>query len=125
MSDSDLRAIALALAFTNGLQTEKMFVGDQRAAFLQKVRRQADGDTYLASALYLLSEGTSNSAQIRETLLTNSYSKTEELLFVLTSIEARMRLLKLQRSMVSIAMPLLLVFYMTMKIARNASMIHT
>lgn len=84
MPDTDLRAIALALAFTNGLQTENMFIGNQKAAFLQKVRRQADGDIYLEGALYLLSEGTSSSAQIRETLLANSYSKTEELLFVLS-----------------------------------------
>ena len=49
-----LRALALALGNTCAIQSDNMFVGNQRGAFLQKLRRSAGEDVYLQGALYLL-----------------------------------------------------------------------
>lgn len=48
-----LRALALALGNTCAIQSDNMFVGNQRGAFLQKLRRSAGEDVYLQGALYL------------------------------------------------------------------------
>jgi hypothetical protein len=48
------RALALALGNTCAIQSDNMFVGNQRGAFLQKLRRSAGEDVYLQGALYLL-----------------------------------------------------------------------
>lgn len=81
MSIQDLRAIALALGFTQNYLTSEMFVGPQKENFLRKVRQSADGDIYLNGALYLLEEGQSGMAE-RELKLTNrQYDSTEDLLF--------------------------------------------
>ena len=53
----DLRAIALALGFTNELLTREMFVGSQKRDFVEKIKKQAASDIYLTGALYLLGEG--------------------------------------------------------------------
>ena len=45
MSVQDRRAIALALGYTRDVTTKEMFVGNQRNAFLQEVRRHADHST--------------------------------------------------------------------------------
>ena len=42
-----LRALALALGNTCAIQSDNMFVGNQRGAFLQKLRRSAGEDVYL------------------------------------------------------------------------------
>lgn len=83
MTVPDLRAIALALAYTRGLATPEMFVGPQRDNFLRNVRKTAGGDVYLSGALYLLDEGR-DGATVRELELTGrEYDSTEDLLFVL------------------------------------------
>lgn len=60
MTPQDRRAIALALGYTTSIATDGMFVGSQRADFIQSVRRNAPGDIYLTGALYLLHEGQSD-----------------------------------------------------------------
>ncbi len=77
----DLRAIALALGFTNELLTKEMFVGSQKRDFVEKIKKQAAGDIYLTGALYLLGED----APAQETaLLGKEYTATEDLIFVLS-----------------------------------------
>lgn len=77
----DLRAIALALGFTNELLTKEMFVGSQKKDFVEKIKKQADKDIYLTGALYLLGED----APAQETaLLGKEYTATEDLIFVLS-----------------------------------------
>lgn len=49
-----IRALALALGKTRALQSDNMFVGNQRGSFLQMIRRTSNGDVYLQGALYLL-----------------------------------------------------------------------
>lgn len=91
MALPDLRAIALALAYTRNLTTPEMFVGPQRADFLREVRRAAGGDIYLSGALYLLDEGR-DGATDRELELTGAeYRSTEDLLFVLGLFRDRER----------------------------------
>lgn len=51
-----LRALALALGNTCAIQSDNMFVGNQRGAFLQKLRRSAGEDVYCGGALYLLKQ---------------------------------------------------------------------
>ncbi|MDE7260833.1 MAG: hypothetical protein K2N78_02040 [Oscillospiraceae bacterium] len=83
MTVQDLRAIALALAYTRELTTPEMFVGPQRDDFLRKIRKSAGGDIYLSGALYLLDEG-KDGATDRELKLTGAdFDSTEDLLFVL------------------------------------------
>lgn len=83
MTAPDLRAIALALAYTRDLTTPEMFVGPQRDNFLRNVRKAAGGDIYLSGALYLLDEGRDGAAE-RELELTGTvYGSTEDLLFAL------------------------------------------
>lgn len=84
MAVPELRAILLALAYTKDLTPDDMFVGTQRTDFLQKVRRAADGDTYLTGALYLLQEGQSGSVELETALVQKPYQHTEELLFTLS-----------------------------------------
>jgi len=83
MSVQDLRAIALALAYTRELTTGEMFVGPQRDNFLRKVRAMADGDIYLSGALYLLDEGQDGAAKRELKLTAAKFDSTEDLLFVL------------------------------------------
>lgn len=83
MTVPDLRAIALALAYTRGLTTPEMFVGPQRDNFLRNIRKAAGSDVYLSGALYLLDENR-DGATVRELELTGrEYDSTEDLLFVL------------------------------------------
>lgn len=91
MSAQDLRAIALALAYTRDLTTPEMFVGPQRENFLRRIRKAADCDSYLAGALYLLDEGR-DGATDRELKLTDAdYDSTENLLFTLSLFQDRER----------------------------------
>ena len=82
MTVPDLRAIALALAYTRSLTTPEMFVGPQRDNFLRNVRKAAAGDVYLSGALYLLDDSR-DGATDRELKLTDAdFDSTEDLLFV-------------------------------------------
>ena len=84
LSAPSLRALALALAYTRNIWTEKMFVGSQRMDFIRSVERNCSNDIYLTGALYLLHER-DNDAQIYERRLMEwEYTKTEELIFVMS-----------------------------------------
>lgn len=84
MSDQDRRAIALALGYTKDIVTDEMFVGNQRVAFLQEMRRHLDHDIYLIGAFYLLNEGQSSEGDWSERLYAHPYEKTEELIFAMS-----------------------------------------
>lgn len=77
----DLRAIALALGFTNGLLTKEMFVGSQKKDFVEKIKKQADKDIYLTGALYLLG---GDAPSHERALLGMEYTATEELIFAVS-----------------------------------------
>mgnify|MGYP001123454196 CR=1 FL=1 len=76
-----LRAIALALGFTNGLLTKEMFVGSQKKDFVEKIKKQADKDIYLTGALYLLGE---DAPSHERALLGVEYTATEDLIFTMS-----------------------------------------
>ena len=79
-----LRALALALGNTCAIQSDNMFVGNQRGTFLQKVRRSAREDVYLQGALYLLETDTTQRHSLLDELAAKVYVRTEEALFVLS-----------------------------------------
>ena len=79
-----LRALALALGNTCAIQSDNMFVGNQRGAFLQKLRRSAGEDVYLQGALYLLETDAAQRHALLEKLAEREYMRTEEALFVLS-----------------------------------------
>ncbi len=85
-SIQDFRAIALALGYTRDIVTESMFIGSQRADFIQKLTRQADGDTYLTGALYLLNQDDKKGAAL-ESKLVQEYDAVEELIFVISLLQ--------------------------------------
>ena len=54
---ANTRAVALAMAWTAPILTPNMFVGRQREDFMLKLNLLGEGDAYIATALYRLSEG--------------------------------------------------------------------
>lgn len=84
MSLPDRRAIALALGYTRDIATPEMFVGSQRADFIQGVRRCAESDLYLTGALCLIYGGESGAAAIEQKLKEWAYTQTEELIFAMS-----------------------------------------
>ena len=75
-----LRALALALGNTCAIQSDNMFVGNQRGAFLQKLRRSAGEDVYLQGALYLLETDAARRHDLLDELAAKVYVRTEEAL---------------------------------------------
>lgn len=86
-----LRALALALGNTCAIQSDNMFVGNQRGAFLQKLRRSAGEDVYLQGALYLLETDAAQRHALLEKLAERECTRTEEALFVLSLFDDRER----------------------------------
>ena len=84
MTLPDRRAIALALGYTRDLTTPEMFVGNQRANFIQGVRRYAEHDVYLTGALYLIHMNGSGAADLEQRLKEWTYTQTEELIFAMS-----------------------------------------
>lgn len=87
-SIQDFRAIALALGYTRDIVTDSMFIGSQRADFIRKLTRRADGDLYLTGALYLLHQGDKKSDAFENKLLCE-YGAAEELLFSISLLQDR------------------------------------
>ena len=79
-----IRALALALGKTRALQSDNMFVGNQRGSFLQMIRRTSNGDVYLQGALYLLETDMPRRHALLDKLAATEYAKTEDALFVLS-----------------------------------------
>lgn len=79
-----IRALALALGKTRALQSDNMFVGNQRGSFLQMIRRTSNGDVYLQGALYLLETDMPRRHALLDELAATEYAKTEDALFVLS-----------------------------------------
>ena len=74
-----IRALALALGKTRALQSDNMFVGNQRGSFLQMIRRTSNGDAYLQGALYLLETDMPRRHALLDKLAATEYAKTEDL----------------------------------------------
>jgi len=87
-SIQDFRAIALALGYTRDIATDSMFIGSQRADFIRKLTRRANGDVYLTGALYLLSQGDKKSAVLENELL-HEYDAAEELIFTISLLQEK------------------------------------
>lgn len=83
------RALALALGKTRSIQSEHMFVGNQRGDFVQKIRRAADGDVYLQGTLYLLETDAPRKRALLDQLADTKYAQTEEAMFVLSLFDDR------------------------------------
>lgn len=80
----DIRAIALAMAYTKDLLTVDMFVGNQKNVFIRKVKALASGDIYLTGALYLLDKDTIGGQALLDALSQAKHQRTEELIFVMS-----------------------------------------
>ena len=80
----DLRAIALALAFTQPLLSANMFVGVQQKSFIKTIRNCAENDIYLNGALFLIDMAQKNKSLWLSEREVQSFDKTEELLFFLS-----------------------------------------
>ena len=83
----NVRALALALGDTRLIQTDNMFVGNQRSDFIRKVKRLSDGDVYLQGALYRLETNVDQQRSILAKLAGAEYVQTEDALFVLSLFE--------------------------------------
>lgn len=85
----NVRALALALAYTRSIQAEDMFVGNQRSSFLQKLRREAGEDVYVKGALCLLETDAQRQRSLQAELAETEYGRTEEAVFVLSLFDDR------------------------------------
>ncbi len=78
----DIRAIALAMAYTDELLTDDMFVGSQRASFMRRITRLSDGDIYLKGAIYLMNRYEPGAEVSFGELVQAPFTRTEEIIFV-------------------------------------------
>jgi len=78
----DIRAIALALAYTIDIVTEQMIVGNQLVNFIRDIEKMAVNDIYLKAALYIYDNQKyyNHFNELKEC----KYKKTEDLIFVLS-----------------------------------------
>lgn len=78
----DIRAIALALAYTKDIVTEQMIVGNQLTNFIKEIEKLVVNDIYLKAALYLYDN--QKYYNYFNELKEYEYKKTEDLIFVLS-----------------------------------------
>ena len=81
---ADIRAIALAMAYTKDLLADEMFVGRQKDNFLRKITGLAETDLYLKGALYQLNKDEACAQEMFVALQQVTHTKTEELIFALS-----------------------------------------
>lgn len=82
----NLRAVALAYAFTRPIHTDNMFVGTQRADFAGRL--EDTGDIYIDCARYLLADDEKR-VRVGDHLLARVYERTEHLLMALCALRDR------------------------------------
>lgn len=80
------RAVALALAFTLPCAEDSMFVGNQRRAFMKRLRKDAEKDLYLLCALYLLEP--EKQKEFVEKIVAQKHTDAAALIFALTILPA-------------------------------------
>lgn len=78
----DIRAIALALAYTKDIVTEQMIVGNQLTNFIKDIEKLVVNDIYLKAALYLYDN--QKYYNYFNELKEYEYKKTEDLIFILS-----------------------------------------
>lgn len=81
----DIRAIALALAYSKELVTENMIVGSQLINFINKIKRLSENDMYLKSALYLYDN--KKYEYLYNDLFNKNFKNTEDIVFVISIFE--------------------------------------
>jgi len=79
----NIRAIALALAYSEGLLSGDMFVGNQKKSFIERIKALMLGDVYLKGAVYLLTRDAEDNILLDE-LAKEDYCQTEELVFLMS-----------------------------------------
>jgi len=72
---ADIRAIALAMAYTKDLLTDEMFVGRQKSDFLRKIKKLSRTDVFLKGALYRLRKDETDVSGLLNDLAQTTYSK--------------------------------------------------
>ena len=78
----DIRAITLALAYSNSFTTKDMFVGNQFVHFITKIKKLSKDDIYLKGALYILDNN--RYSHVFDELIIKKYEHTEDLIFALS-----------------------------------------
>jgi hypothetical protein len=81
---ADIRAIALALAYSKDILADEMFVGRQKEDFLRKITKTAETDLYLRGALYRLNKDEADVQDLIDSFTQATYDRTEELIFVIS-----------------------------------------
>lgn len=78
----DIRAIALALAYTKDVMSEQMIVGKQEINFIKDIEKLASNDVYLKATLYLYDSKKyySYNKELKE----YNYERTEDIIFVIS-----------------------------------------
>lgn len=85
-SDRTIRAIALALAHTQEIVTDNMFVGTQRKNFMRRIQKLAKDDVYIRCALYQLDK---TSIPTNDTLADTAFPSTLSLIVSLSEFGAQ------------------------------------
>ncbi len=78
----DIRAIALALAYSKSLITKEMITGTQLVDFINKVKRMSEKDIYLKGALYLYDQN--KYYNLFEEIIHQELNKTEDVVFAIS-----------------------------------------
>lgn len=76
-----LRAVVLAIGFAQPVCTDAMFIGEQFRDFMRRLKSEAEDDSYLQCAIYLLEPGMRE--KISDWLVVHSYGDAAELIFAL------------------------------------------
>lgn len=75
----DVRAIALALAYSREIITNEMIIGTQLIDFINKIKRLSKKDMYLKAALYLYDKN--KYYTLFEEVVKQKFTKTEDIVF--------------------------------------------
>lgn len=78
----NLRALAIAFADEKVLLKDNMFIGNQKAAFISKIRKAAGKDIYLQAALYILTEGKEEKQKLEIRLKQHKAKDSQEYFFL-------------------------------------------
>lgn len=78
----NLRALAIAVADEKVLLNDNMFIGNQKAAFIRKIRRDAGDDIYLQAALYILADGKEEKQKLAIRLKQHKAKDSQEYFFL-------------------------------------------
>lgn len=78
----DIRAIALALAYSRELVTDNMIIDSQLVDFIDKIKKLSENDMYLKASLYIYDENEYYNFFVD--IISQKFNKTEDIVFVLS-----------------------------------------